>query len=370
MPSNPIVIFGAGATKACGGPLTNEILPNAFDAIDEIEREGFLNLLNDFLAQNFHVPPLPEQQQSDYPALPLLLSLIDTAIDRKHSFGPKWDLDRLVKVRDALEYAIFAILEYQLGQTGARNHYLRLLRMLYADPNSEPKVISLNYDIIVDNTMMRLNEEVCEERLFPSYACDIRTRFYQAQAQHRGRLLKLHGSLNWLYCPGCHRLDLGVSRSGRSTAKVLEMLYEESALESRYGCHGSPCRDCGAFVRPVLITPTHLKDYRNPHVAQVWYHAERTLREADRVIIVGYSLPEDDVDVIYLLKRGLANVPTKDITVVEYDPERRDIKNHPVGVRYRSLFGDDLDWRTEGFGEWLDGHERGGLSPLAARLPS
>ena len=30
MADHPIVIFGAGATKACGGPLTGEILSKAF----------------------------------------------------------------------------------------------------------------------------------------------------------------------------------------------------------------------------------------------------------------------------------------------------------------------------------------------------
>jgi hypothetical protein len=28
----PVIVFGAGATKDCRGPLTNEILPEAFKA--------------------------------------------------------------------------------------------------------------------------------------------------------------------------------------------------------------------------------------------------------------------------------------------------------------------------------------------------
>ncbi len=30
MGSDAVLVFGAGATKACGGPLTNEILPETF----------------------------------------------------------------------------------------------------------------------------------------------------------------------------------------------------------------------------------------------------------------------------------------------------------------------------------------------------
>ena len=149
----------------------------------------------------------------------------------------------------------------------------------------------------------------------PDYCCDIATDAYR-QADKFGRLIKLHGSLNWLYCPNCYRLDLGVAQSGLRTVKVLNQLYLDH-LDGKYGCHGSPCGECGTFVRPVLITPTHLKDYRNPHIARIWYSAARALREAKRVIFIGYSMPDDDIEVVYLFKRGLAHLKPRDITVVE-----------------------------------------------------
>jgi len=57
--------------------------------------------------------------------------------------------------------------------------------------------------------------------------------------------------------------------------------------------------------------------------------------------------------VIYLLKRGLgqlANRAPKNITVVEQTSDHAQaIGKHPVGRRYRSIFGPDIDWRTDGF---------------------
>jgi hypothetical protein len=44
--------------------------------------------------------------KEDYPTLPLLLSLLDTAIDHKQPFGSNWPPDELVRVREAMEYAI------------------------------------------------------------------------------------------------------------------------------------------------------------------------------------------------------------------------------------------------------------------------
>jgi len=240
---------------------------------------------------------------------------------------------------------VFALLEYKLRRF-SHNYYVELLDALDPTRSSIPTVISLNYDIIVDNALVEHSNHL------PDYGCDITTERYQAWP-HRGMLFKIHGSLNWSYCPGCNRLDLGVAESGK-TYKMLQELYQVNPLEARYSCHGFPCPQCQTYVEPVLITPTQLKDYRNPHVAKVWTLAEQSLRRAERAIIVGYSLPDDDLDVIYLLKRGLgqlANQAPQSITVVEKtdDEEMRSIGKHPVGRRYRSIFGPNINWRTDGF---------------------
>ena len=106
-------------------------------------------------------------------------------------------------------------------------------------------------------------------------------------------------------------------------------------------------------MRPVMITPTRTKDYRNPHIQKVWYEAERMLRQADQVYFIGYSLPDDDIEVIDLLRRGLPRQNSTKITVIEYDQQHRGLRANPVGQRYRSLFGDGIRWCTEGFGNWL-----------------
>ena len=51
--NDPVIILGAGATKECGGPLTNEILPKAFSILG-IEEDS-LRVLGDFLKDQFYV---------------------------------------------------------------------------------------------------------------------------------------------------------------------------------------------------------------------------------------------------------------------------------------------------------------------------
>jgi hypothetical protein len=73
------------------------------------------------------------------------------------------------------------------------------------------------------------------------------------------------------------------------------------------------------------------------------------------VVFIGYSLPDDDVEVVYLLKRSLAHITTAgEVTVVEYCRENPSIPahDHPVGRRYRTLFG-DVKWYAGGVDAWL-----------------
>ncbi len=353
----PVIIFGAGATKDCGGPLTNEILPEALasDVTPTLQQDA-LDLLRQFLNENFPVLPLRQGPQ-DYPSLPLFLSLLDTAIDRKQPFAPGWPPERVAEVREAVEAAVFAVLDFRRPQEEAQS-YFGLLQLAYPGPQPEATVISLNYDMILDMAMF----DLCQQRKpgsVPSYGCDIKTEGYQAN-ERWGQLLKIHGSVNWMYCSQCHHLEIGWSSKRGAPSHIGQYFFR--SLDDQYA-HKSQCPECCTPLRPILITPTHRKDYRNPHLARIWYEAERALQRANRVIFVGYSLPDDDVEVIYLLKRGSGTpvgtptalaLPSQKITVIEKDDEHRPLNVHPVGQRYRALFGDGIDFRTEGFSAWLN----------------
>jgi hypothetical protein len=279
----------------------------------------------------------------------MLMSLLDTALDRRQAFHPLWDTGSVSELREAIEFGIFDVLEAKLVQAPTNNHW-QLLQSVYAAP-SEPCIISTNYDLIIDTAMMAVSETRLPEGALPAYHCSISSDFYRRESPHFGTLLKLHGSINWLHCKTCHRLELGLSDS-KKYLKVMNRVAGPS-IQQALLTDGSPCPTCQSKLRPLLVAPTHLKDYRNPHLAQVWYEAERVLRDGSRAIFIGYSLPEDDVEVIYLLKRSLAHLPPSKITVVEYDPTMPVATAHAVGRRYRTLFGDGIDWHPEGLDAWL-----------------
>ncbi len=381
MAEKPIIVLGAGATKACGGPLTDEILPAALNgemAHDDRttlveDRERLLELTREFLRDCFNVPLQQPVQKRDCPSLSLVLSMVQRSAALGTNIGT-WRGDDLIKVKRAIEYSMFAVIEAALRRIpGNQRHHHTLLEPLYAR-QVNPTIVSLNYDVIVDNAMFELGDYF--RGLPPSYCIDIATPRYKdfCQTGTSGCLLKIHGSLNWLYCEKCKRLDLFIS-AGMRTGKALPELYHASPFNDAYSCRGTPCRNghCDGYVSPILITPTYVKAYENPHIERVWSEAEAAMRASDRAVIIGYSLPTDDVEVAMLLKRGLDHLPRERITVVEYvdgdtekpASERTPLERHDVGQRFRSLFGAGLDWHTTGFEGWLKQQEHAQRFPFA-----
>lgn len=370
----PVFILGAGATKECGGPLTGEIIPAAFRGefpvagrLDPVgEREDMLRFGMKFLAESFHIETDHEVQQEDCPSLSWVLSMLGRSAESGQPIGD-YVGDELVKAKRAIEYAIFAVIETALRQIPSEKRYHDdLLRPLYAH-GIEPCVISLNYDVVVDNAMFALAEKRPEPKP-PDYGVEYATELYDKFSKHGtfGRLFKLHGSLNWLYCENCERLDLFVS-DALQTGLALDELYDKVPFDDAYSCRGTPCRGgCGGFVSPILITPTYVKAYDNKHIKRTWEQAERAMREADRAVIIGYSLPTDDVEIAMLLKRGLDHLSRESITVVQHaEGPAVPIGQHEAGRRYRSLFGAGIDWHTCGFAGWLDRQRASRAFPFA-----
>lgn len=329
--------------------MTDQILPEAFQRRGELQSQGPVDLVGEFLVENFGVPASLPYEKARYPGLPLLLSLVDTAIHRGDAFRREWPVERMRELRESVEDLVFELIEL-MSQDPAPYYDSLVASGRLGDA---PVIVSLNYDLLADYALMRAAENRDGGARFPDYGCDVRA--VDGERATFGTLLKIHGSLNWLYCPTCHHLEVGLTSAGAGLALAHEVQSIEAARAAGALCTavrgGEPC---GTRMRHVLITPSHMKDYRNPHIASIWQRAEAELLNAERVVLIGYSLPWDDVEVIYLLRRGLAHLAPDRITVVEHSEtaEGRKMENHDAGKRYRAVFG-DVAWRCDGFEDWV-----------------
>ncbi len=381
-----VYVLGAGASYVHGAPLTDEIVPFALNRTPEAQDPRF-EPLRRYLLEAFHfdsgIQMVEERSSSDphwskCPGLVDLLSIVDMALDRKESLVRGFDHDRLREVRRAIERAIFKALECSLSAgnpTGRRSIATKRLVQTLAPEQSA--IISFNYDVIVDIALAhransafdfsRADYETLSDvdRLGIDYGVDFTNLAPDPAPSDRFRLLKLHGSFNWVVSTLTGNLYFGGLEKAVGAVLDYQSLPDDQQqaagrVANLFGFFEQ--RDSGAgaeevaALEPVLITPTHLKDLRNHNLAVIWRAAEEVLRRARRVTFIGYSLPGDDLHVKYLLKHSIETRYLSDppeIVVVDYHDPEREPHGSQVELNYRRFFG-EIDFHPGGFDEYAD----------------
>jgi len=342
-----VFVFGAGATWDCGGPLTRDLLPDAFKgARTKLPRK--LAALDAFLQDIYRLKPRTKaRSEDDYPQLPSLVTLIDTAMQRRKNVTPTWTLDRLPEVRAGIEYAIFLSLQTRLRRVV--NHYFGLFMGLRPDPDG-PTVISLNYDTLADRALFELGAWAGSGDGVPEFGC----RFLNLPTPRRpfGRIFKLHGSVNWLRCRRCDGIQILGSQRWDIHGESLPPEFLKTDVTEAFRRRHLACIRGHGPASAFVVAPSHRKDYESRELDQIWARAEDALRKARHVYFVGYSLPDDDTEISLLLIRSLRHLDSRNITVVEKGTEGVRLREHPAGQRYAKLFG-DVNWYPNGFASWV-----------------
>jgi len=150
------------------------------------------------------------------------------------------------------------------------------------------------------------------------------------------RVYKLHGSLDTLVCRACGYVYFNPQGS------IVHQAFRE-ALDDDNTCI---CRD-DLRLELHIVSPSLVRDIRDANLLGVWRSALEWMRTSDRWIIVGYSLPPEDLAVRSLLLRAYHGASSKpEITVVQNGNQEQ--------ARYRVLFP-DCRYETNGLEGFLDG---------------
>jgi hypothetical protein len=158
---------------------------------------------------------------------------------------------------------------------------------------AQDAIISLNYDLLLEKaiavspTDMRISvgRQLTPGSLAPLY--DLPTDKFDEPSENqkavcRIKLLKLHGSANWNWCQSCQRI------------RVL-------SFDSSSVTRTSPSCSCGKQMSRLIVPPAWNKEEYLPLLRSVWQSAFRALSEAQRIWIIGYSMPASDKFFQYLL---------------------------------------------------------------------
>jgi hypothetical protein len=190
-------------------------------------------------------------------------------------------------------------------------------------------VITTNWDTLAEIVLRLVDRQVV----------------YRASEPPELPVLKLNGSVDWFRVAPSE----GSALSDRLYAPIGDgyVRYKQFSEGPQLFFANDKTRKQMDRLQFGIVAPTHFRDLPDQFLRQVWRDAYNTLRRAEHIIVVGYSLPETDIAVRYLLQRALLVRKLQieplewwnnlKIDVVDPDPHGY------VEARWRSLFGDKVN---------------------------
>lgn len=349
--SKTVYILGAGFSRPANYPLQGEIIPSLrnlslmdFSSSDIESEMDARNTASEFIEDAF---------PGASPSLEDVFTLLDQTIHDEGFYNSNWR--NLYDTRDSLKKAIWSIYKNKQGANTKSDFYNYLAANLIkervaAGQAGDPfSVISLNWDTLLEDSVYNCIERTKGIRKIDIDYCCWTTPLgshgphtTSINQKSRGifnlKLLKLHGSVNWLHCPNCGLLFTSVGDTAAS----------KYTLASKLKCKNNSCirRYSGSNSGlPVLehffVTPTFLKVFDNVHLKTIWHNAYHELSEASEVVFIGYSFPEADYHLRALLKRSLK--PFIKISVVLKSGDSKKMQ------RYHDFFGrKNINFRFSG----------------------
>jgi hypothetical protein len=293
MPST-VIVLGAGASTAEGAPVQSNLLRDYFKSYQSrAEGANYTEMdvelrtyFNSFWGIDIDHADL---DAVEFPTFEEALGLLELAQTRGEFFRDFGGLDqhttRGQQLRQWLIVSIAMILREKLENIRGVHRQL-VSNLAQSSQLGQIRFISLNYDIIVDNAISEAGHR-------QYYGVKFRSGDNLLGVGSRVILHKIHGSLNWLYCPTCGDLDLHPG--------------EKIAADYVGNIHKLACGCCQEQRVPIIIPPSFYKAMTNPFLQQILLGAEKSLRSARHIIFCGYSFPDADLHFKYLLKRAEIN---------------------------------------------------------------
>lgn len=310
-----VYILGAGFSVEAGAPTQAQLLSKAIELHQQCPTsydKGRFAIFHDFLTNQLGY--------SDADIHTVDIEDIFTPLDRCLSENSQFrgiGFTKIMEVREAVFHVIGRTIQLILNQTGSSKQYIDDFANYLTVKSSERinrkykeidpvSVLSTNWDILLDNSIYKAIASGSYKAVV-DYCCYISSSSENDESIKPGleklgeggfnvKLLKLHGSLNWLQCSRCMRLY------ARFFNKDGVFNYTERK-SCRHCDKNFPEERDNHLLASNLIMPTYIKDLSNPQYKIIWQNAGLEISEADKLVFIGYSLPSADFEMRQLLSR-------------------------------------------------------------------
>lgn len=381
-----VYIVGAGFSSYTGLPLTAGLT----DAILAARDFGggpsklIVDYMSRFIRETFNHSTTAKADK--WPDLEDIFTCVDLAANSGHYLGSSFKPSDLRTVRRAILVRIIRMLDqrYEEGRRKKGDDWLTLEAFFSTLNLDEVGFVSMNWDSVVERKLqMGLGGP------FIDYKCealpvaipdlpdedDFSTQvgYLRALKKYNGTiqlgkelsdedklkcvpLVKIHGSINWLYCDNCRRLYWCHPDQVPRIANQLITSDDLNRMEHMLGKSAAKKKATISKLRqtpPVLCfcspevvlgariaTFSYRKALEFPMFQKSWFAAEELLRDAEEWVFIGYSLPAADFEFKYLLKRTqLSREKPPLIKLVTGGGTESALMTHR---NYRRFFGRDI----------------------------
>ncbi len=374
-----VYILGAGFSVGSGAPKQSELiseilkLPQAYTRRHKHTVQAWVDELRDFLLHTLNI----DRDHLEYYNLEDIYTPIDRAIADNNSFR-NFSTQQLIRKRNVFNKLIILAMRNRISNQKKKkssielfaNHICNLSRLKLQNENHDAvSVITTNWDIMLDNAIHTIIQDEIkangeEKRGVLDYCCYISSLeeydhsiesglYVLGQGGYNVKIIKLHGSLNWLQCPKCNRLYV----------KLYKKWTGGFVFDKKY------CYNCkknyqeedndSILLNTSMVMPTFLKNLNNLQIKLSWLNASNELSEATKVVFLGYSFSEADFEFKQLLSRTIRkDAKIESVLISQDDPnsysDQAALKT--AGYRYQSFFsGRDLTMYYNGVNKYVDG---------------
>lgn len=164
----------------------------------------------------------------------------------------------------------------------------------------------------------------------------------EAARPNHANVLKLHGAINLGRCRDCKSID-AVHVNEWVSGRIWPGPASCRTVELPVGSTMGACRQCGGLREAFIVPPTWNKGQHYEKIGITWRHAAAHLRDAEYIIVIGYSWPRTDRFFQYLYALGTVG-PTLLRRFWLIDPAERDSE---LADRYREMLGEHARDRFE-----------------------
>ncbi|HEY4062809.1 MAG TPA: SIR2 family protein [Puia sp.] len=344
------IFLGAGASASEGAPIQTQLFRDYFKLIKarvnihspEHERElaTFFSLMFDIDVDNDNL------DTAIFPTFEEALGILDLADLKNEAFKDFTNINFATnsgRIKFLRLYLVFLMADIiNEGLLKGKGIHKTLINKL-DDLNliEETFFVTTNYDILCDNALLDLFPEKKVE-----YGVDFvnyKEGTFVRPDLNSIKLFKLHGSLNWLYCPTCNNLRITP--------------YEKGVYQIMVDPAQSYCINCHTIYSPIIVPPTFYKDLSKVFLNEVWNKAENELLEARHIIFCGYSFPDADIHIKYLMKRIQKNrykdFNPKFTVINNFKGKKGEVKKEEE-YRFKRFLGSNTNYTNISFEEFAN----------------